>query len=149
MAPMAHAESVDDRFTHISPKYSPGGGEFVHGQGYGKLLMRVMIFGATPQQGIHYFPEGTDLLFAILYSGGYSDQTRLNGITLRRQGVPELMEVNLEDLIEDGMGVPKLADGDIINVPYSWRRDYQQFTLLSQVFTGLSTLLLAFVAIRR
>src|SRR4051812_47979408 len=119
---VARAESVDEEYTHISPKHSPGGGEFVHGQGYGKMLMRLLMFGSIPQQGIHYVPEGTDLLFALLYAGGYGDSTKLTNLTIRRKGIPELIHVDMESIIEEGGAIPKLKDGDIINVPYNWRR---------------------------
>jgi hypothetical protein len=143
----AGAESVDDRFTQISPKHTLGGGEYIHGTGYGKILMRVMIFGAVPQQGIHYVPEGTDLLFALLYAGGYGSDTKLNGITIRRRGIQELLEIDLEDLLEEGKSVPKLADGDVINVPFNWRKDYQDFGYLTTVFTALTGLVISVVAL--
>ncbi|RAV23900.1 hypothetical protein DQE84_18485, partial [Staphylococcus warneri] len=81
-----------------------------------------LIFGSVPVQGIHYMPEGTDLLFAILYAGGYGEMSSLNGITIRRRNQRALIEVDLEDLIEDGRPIPKLADGDIISVPFNWRK---------------------------
>src|SRR4051794_9266079 len=93
--PGLRAESVDDRFTQISPKHAPGAGEYVHGQGYGKILIRVMMFGAVPQQGVHYVPEGTDLLFGLIYAGGSADNAKLNGVTIRRRGIQELLEVDL------------------------------------------------------
>ena len=144
-----HAESVDDRFTQITPSHSLGAGEFIHGQGYGKILMRVMLFGAVPQQGIHYVPEGTDLLFALLYAGGYAETTKLNGITVRRRGIQELLEIDLEELIEEGKSIPKLADGDVVNVPYNWRKDYQEFTFFSTVLTSLTSVVAVIIALRR
>ncbi|MBY0370173.1 hypothetical protein K2X33_05765 [bacterium] len=148
-AGLLHAESVDEEFTHISPRHSPGTGEYVHGQGYGKILIRLLMFGAIPQQGIHYVPEGTDLLFALLYAGGYGDSTKLNGITIRRRNVPELIEVNLEGLIEEGGAIPKLTDGDIINVPHNWRRDYQEFIFFTSIFTSLTSLVLSITLLAR
>lgn len=144
---LAFGEAVDDQFTQITPKHSPGSGEFVHGQGYGKILMRVMVFGSVPQQGIHYVPEGTDLLFAILYAGGYGETTKLNGITIRRRNVKDLIEVDLEDLIADGRTIPKLLDGDIVSVPFNWKKDYQEFIFLTSIFTSLTSLVLAVVAL--
>jgi len=143
---ICRGESIDDKLPQISPDYSPGAGEFIHGSGYGKLLMRVMMFGAT-QQGIHYFPEGTDLLFAILYTGGYGDNTKLNGLSIRRRGVRHLIEVDLEDLIEVGKPIPKLVDGDIVNVPFSWRKYYGEMMFYVSVFSTLSALLLSVVAL--
>ncbi|MFM8270644.1 MAG: hypothetical protein ACKN9V_10695, partial [Pseudomonadota bacterium] len=96
------AESVEDKFAQISPTHQPGSGEFVHGQGYGKILIRVLMFGAIPQQGVHYVPEGTDLLFSILYAGGYADNTKLNAVTIRRRGQEDLIEVDLQDLMKNG-----------------------------------------------
>lgn len=148
-APVLRAESVDEEFTHISPKHSPGSGEFVHGQGYGKILMRVLMFGAIPQQGIHYVPEGTDLLFALLYAGGYGDSTKLNGITIRRKNMPELIEIDLENLIEEGASIPKLKDGDIINIPHNWRRDYQEFVFFTGILTSLTSLVVAITLLSR
>jgi hypothetical protein len=143
------AESVDEEFTHISPKHSPGGGEFVHGQGYGKILVRVLMFGAIPQQGIHYVPEGTDMLFGILYAGGYGDNTKMNNITVRRKGVPELIHVDLESIIEEGAAIPKLKDGDIVNVPYNWRRDYQEFMFFTSIFSSLTGLVISLAFLTR
>jgi hypothetical protein len=143
------AESVEDEFAQISPQHSPGTGEFVHGQGYGKILIRTMVFGAVPQQGVHYVPEGTDLLFALLYAGGHNDQTDLSGITIRRRGVKEIIEIDLEDLIEEGHSIPRLKDGDIINVPHNWRRDYQEFMFFTGMLTGLSGLVLSIAILSR
>lgn len=143
----AHAEAVDDKFTQISPQSTRGADEFIHGAGYGKILMRVMVFGAVPRQGIHYFPEGTDLLFALLYAGGYQETTKLNGITIRRRNSRELLTVNLEDLIEDGLPIPKLVDGDVVNVPFNWRKSYQEVLFYTSVITTLGTLLIGVAAI--
>ncbi len=143
------AEAVDEEFMHISPKHSPGSGEYVHGQGYGKILMRVLMFGAIPQQGVHYVPEGTDLFFAILYAGGYGDSTKLNGITIRRKGVSDLIEVDLENIVEEGGSIPKLKDGDIINVPYNWRRDYQEFLFFTSIFSSLTGLIISVALLTR
>lgn len=148
-ASVARAESIDEDFTHISPKHSPGSGEYVHGQGYGKILMRVLMFGSVPQQGVHYVPEGTDLLFAILYAGGYGDSTKLNAITIRRKGVSEIMEIDLENMIEEGSPIPKLKDGDIINVPHNWRRDYQEFLFFTGIFSSLTGLILSVALLTR
>jgi hypothetical protein len=145
---VVRAESVDDRFTQITPSHSPGAGEYIHGQGYGKILVRVMLFGAVPQQGIHYVPEGTDILFALLYAGGYGEMTKLNGITIRRRGVQELLEIDLEDLIEEGKTIPKLADGDVVNVPYNWKKDYQEFQFFTTLLTSITSLV-ALVAVLR
>lgn len=143
------AESLDDKFTQIPPNHTPGSGEYVHGTGYGKLLMRVNIYGAIPQQGIHYFPEGTDLMFAISYAGGYTDMTKLNGIKIRRRNVQELINVDLEDLIADGEKVPKLLDGDVISVPYNWRRDMQTITTFTGFISGMTGFVLAMIALAK
>lgn len=143
------AESLEDKFTQIPPNHAPGSGEFVHGTGYGKLLMRVNMYGAIPQQGIHYFPEGTDLMFAISYAGGYTDATKLNGIKIRRRNVKELMTVDLEDLIEDGEKVPKLLDGDVISIPYNWRRDMQTITVFTGFISGMTGFVLAMIALAK
>ncbi len=143
------AESIDDKFTQIPPNHSPGAGEFVHGTGYGKLLMRVMLFGSVSQQGIHYFPEGTDLLFAMLYAGGYTDNTKLNGIQIRRRNVKDLIAVNLEDLIADGEKVPKLFDGDVVSVPYNWRRDMLTITVFTGFITAMTGFALSMIALSK
>lgn len=143
------AEAVDDKNTQITPTQTLGGGEFIHGQGYGKILVRVMMFGAVPQQGVHYVPEGTDLLFGILYAGGYNDSTKLNGITIRRRGQKDLIKVNLQDLIEDGAPIPKLADGDILNVPFNWRRDMATIGLLTGFLTAMTGFSLSLIALSK
>ncbi len=143
------AESIDDEFTHISPKHSPGAGEFVHGQGYNKILSRILMFGAIPQQGVHYVPEGTDLLFAILYAGGYSPETKLNRISIRRKHMSETIEVNLEELIEEGGAIPKLKDGDIVNVPFNWRNDYKEFLFFTSIFTSITGLVISIALLSR
>lgn len=142
-------EAIDDKFTQISPMHSPGSGEYTHGQGYGKLLMRVMMMGAVPQQGVHYYPEGTDLVFAIIYAGGHGDNTKLNGITIRRRGVPELIEVELEELIEEGSKIPKLMDGDIVQIPFSWRKDIATIGLITGFVTAMTGFALSIVALGR
>lgn len=146
---LVFGEAVDDQFTQISPKHTPGQGEFVHGQGYGKILIRVTMLGSVPQQAVHYVPEGTDLLFGILYAGGYGETTKLNGITIKRRGVKELMVVDLQDLIEDGKPIPKLLDGDLVNVPFNWKKDYQEFIFLTSIVTSLTSLVLAVVALTK
>lgn len=147
LPPACFAESINEGFTDIAPGQNPGSGEFVHGRGYGKVLMRVLMFGAVPRQGIHYMPEGTDLLFAMLYGGGYGDETQLNGITIRRRNIQELIEVDLEDLVESGEPVPRLYDGDVVNVPYNWKKSYQEFSFVAQLFVSLTSLVLSIVAL--
>lgn len=149
MPSFSFAESVDEEFTQISPKHSPGSGEYVHGQGYGKILMRVLMFGSVPQQGIHYMPEGTDLLFAILYAGGYGEATKLNGISIRRRGMYETVEVDLERIIEQGGSIPKLRDGDIVNVPFNWRSDYKEFLFFTSIFTSITGLIVSVALLSR
>ncbi len=148
LAPMAaYAEAVDDKFTQISPQSRGGGDEQIHGAGYGKILMRVMVFGAVPRQGIHYFPEGTDLLFALLYAGGYQDTTKLNGITIRRRNAKELINIDLEDLVADGLPIPKLVDGDVVTIPFNWRKGYQEVLFYTSVISTIGTLLIGVAAI--
>jgi len=148
-SPHLQAESVEDKFAQISPTHQQGAGEFIHGQGYGKILIRVLVFGAVPQQGVHYVPEGTDLLFSILYAGGYADNSKLNGITIRRRGQQELMEVDLQDLMKDGGRIPKLQDGDIIRVPYNWRRDIQTISLITSFMAAMTGFTLSLIALSR
>ena len=142
-------EAVSDKSSAISPKHVPGAGEFVHGQGYGKLLMRVLVFGAIPVQGIHYVPEGTDLIFAIMYAGGYGDFSSLNGITIRRRGVEDQIDVALEDLIEDGEPIPKLTDGDIVTVPFNWKKDLQTILTVTGFIASITGLTVALLALTK
>lgn len=141
------AESVDDQFTEISPSFKVGTGEFVHGQSYGKLLMRILILGAVPQQGIHYMPEGTDLMFGIIYAGGKADYTKMSSITIRRRGQKELLDIDLENLITDGKSIPKLVDGDIVDVGYNWRKGAQDIIFWTGLFTTLTGVLFATIEI--
>lgn len=145
---IARGEAVSDQRSAISPKHMPGAGEFVHGQGYGKLLIRLLIFGAIPVQGIHYVPEGTDLIFAIMYAGGYGDFADLNQITIRRRGFAELMDVELEELIKDGKPIPKLADGDVITVPFNWKKDLQTVLTITGFVSALTGLTLSILALK-
>lgn len=149
VASVARGEAVSDRSSAISPKHMPGAGEFVHGQGYGKLLVRLLIFGSVPVQGIHYVPEGTDLVFAIMYAGGYGEFSNLDGITIRRRNVPDLIDVDLEDLIEDGKTIPKMADGDIVTVPFNWRKDFQTVLTITGFVSSLTGFALSLVALSR
>jgi hypothetical protein len=142
-------ESVDDKLTQITPTQSLGAGEFIHGQGYGKILIRVMMFGAIPQQGIHYYPEGTDLLFAILYAGGYSETSKLNGIKIRRRGEKERIDIDLQDLIDDGDKIPKLMDGDVVDIPYNWRRDAATFAAVTGFLTAITGFTLSVIALSK
>lgn len=143
------AEAIDDKYTQITPTHSPGSGEFVHGQGYGKILVRVMLLGAVPSQGVHYVPEGTDLLFAIIYAGGYGEMTKLNGISIRRRTSRELIEVDLEDLIEDGKPIPKLIDGDVVQIPFNWRKDINTISLITGFITAMTGFTLSLVALAK
>jgi hypothetical protein len=143
------AESIDDKFAQISPTQQPGVGEFVHGQGYGKILIRVLVFGSIAQQGVHYVPEGTDLLFAVLYAGGYSETSKLNGITIRRRGQQELITVDLQDAINDGEKIPKLQDGDVVTVPFNWRRDIQTISLVTGFLAALTGFTISLIALSR
>lgn len=145
----ARAEAVSESFSTISPIQGGGGGEFVHGQKQGKLLMRVLIFGSVPVQGIHFVPEGTDLLFAVLYAGGYTDASKLDNVSIRRKNVRNLIEVDLEDLIEEGRSIPILLDGDIVTVPFNWRRDINTITLITSFVSSMTAFTLSLVALIR
>ncbi len=144
-----YGEAISDKGSAISPKHIPGAGEFVHGQGYGKLLMRVLVVGSVPVQGIHYVPEGTDLMFAIMYAGGVGEFSKLNGITIRRREQKDLIKVDLEDLIADGEGIPKLADGDVIAVPFNWRKNLQTYLTITGFLTAITSLTLSIVALQK
>lgn len=141
---VVRAEAVDDKISSAANN----DGAFIHGKG-GKVLMRILIFGAIPKQGVHYMPEGTDLLFGILYAGGYGEESKLNGISIRRRRVAELIQVDLEDVIADGNEIPRLQDGDIVNVPFNWRKTYQDFTFFTGLITAVSSLIISIVALRR
>lgn len=143
------AESIEDKFAQISPTHQPGAGEFVHGQGYGKILIRVLMFGSIPQQGVHYVPEGTDLLFAILYAGGYNDTSKLNGVTIRRRGQADLIEVDLQDSVKDGEKIPRLQDGDVVTVPFNWRRDIQTISLITGFMAAMTGFTLSLIALSK
>ena len=143
------AESVDDKYTQIVPSHTPGAGEYTHGQGYGKILVRVLMFGAVPTQGVHYVPEGTDLLFGILYCGGYADATKLNGIQIRRRAQKDLIMVNLEALIADGDKIPKLMDGDIVTVPFNWRKDITTIGLVTGFIAAMTGFTLSLIALSK
>lgn len=145
----AYPEAMDDKMTNIVPGRSLGGGEYVHGAGYGKILMRIMMFGSIGQQGVHYMPEGTDLLFAMLFSGGYTEQSKIDKITIRRRGQVELIKINLEELMETGEKIPKLNDGDIINIPYNWRKDVSTIGLITGFITAMTGFALSLVALTR
>ncbi len=141
---VARAEAVDDKISSALNN----DGAFIHGKG-GKVLMRILLFGSVPKQGVHYMPEGTDLLFGILYAGGYGEESKLNGISIRRRRVAELITVDLEDVIADGKEIPKLQDGDIVNVPFNWRKTYQDFQFFATLITAISTLIISIVALKR
>lgn len=137
-------------FTYIAPNEQvAGSGEFVHGAGRGKLLVRVLMLGSIDQQGIHYFPENTNLLDAVLLAGGIDDTTKLNGVTIRRKGKQELMEVYLEDLMEDGEPIPFLVDGDVVNLPWNWRKDIGNITLVTGFISSITAFTLAMIALAK
>ena len=150
LAPLSvHAESLSDKTSAISPRTVPGSGEFVHGQGYGKLLIRTLWLGSIPAQGIHYVPEGTDLVFALMYAGGVSELSNLGEITIRRRGHEELISVDLEELIEEGKPVPKMVDGDVITVPFNWRKDMQTILTITSFITSITGLTLSLIALTK
>ena len=72
-----------------------------------------------------------------------------NGITIRRKGVKEMLEVNLEDLIEDGKKIPRLQDVDIINVPFNWRRDVSTIKLITTFVSAMTGFTLSLIALTR
>ncbi len=145
----AYSEAMDDKNTNIVPGRTLGGGEYVHGAGYGKILMRVMMFGAIGSQGVHYMPEGTDILFAMLFAGGYSEQSKIDKITVRRRGQAELIKVDLEDLMDTGDKIPKLADGDIVTIPFNWRKDVSTISMITGFITAMTGFALSLVALTR
>lgn len=145
-APIARSEAIDDSLTNTGTSGDTG---FIHGKGYGKVLMRILMFGSIPKQGVHYMPEGTDLLFGILYAGGYGEESKLNGITIRRRKVQKLIEIDLEDVIADGQEIPKLQDGDIINVPFNWRKTYQELSFFVSLISAVSSLIISIVALNK
>lgn len=137
-------------YTHISPGRAGGGsGEYVHGANHGKLLIRVLMLGALENQGIHYYPEQTNLLDAILYTGGMGETTKLNGITIRRKHVEDRIEIDLEDLIEDGDPIPTLEDGDVVTIPWNWRRDIGTITLITGFVSSITAFTLSMIALAR
>ncbi|MCB0403729.1 MAG: hypothetical protein KDD51_03020 [Bdellovibrionales bacterium] len=137
-------------FTYIAPNEQvAGSGEFVHGAGRGKLLVRVLMLGSIDQQGIHYFPENTNLLDAVLLAGGIDDTSKLNGITIRRKGKQELIDVALEDLLEDGEAIPFLVDGDVVNIPWNWRKDIGNITLVTGFISSITAFTLAMIALAK
>lgn len=149
VVPSVNADSLNQAFSTTTPGFVGGGGEFVHGQNSGKILIRVLVFGSVPNQGIHYVPENTDLLFGLLYAGGYQQTSSLNGITIRRRNVKDLMEIDLEDIIEEGKPVPKLLDGDVITIPYNWRRDIDTITLVTGFVSSMTAFTLSIIALTR
>ena len=141
----AFGEAIDDTFA--LPQDQETGK--IHGAKTGKPLIRILMFGAIPAQGIHFVPEGTDLLFAILYAGGYTDRSKLNGISIRRRGLERVLEVDLEDSLAAGDVIPKLRDGDIVNVPYNWRKSFEEFQFITNLVFSLSTFILSIVAVTK
>ena len=146
---VAMGESVDDRFSQISPRHNPGAGEFVHGQGYGKILIRLTVFGAVAVQGVHYVPEGTDLVFALVYAGGYTDETKLSAISIRRRETKEPLSVDLEEIMQEGKSVPKLQDGDVITVPFNWKKDMATFLTVTGFVTSITGLIVSVIALTK
>ncbi len=143
-----YGEDVKD--TRITPTQQIISGEHFHGSIIqGKLLIKVMMFGAVPTQGIHYVHEGTDILSAMLYAGGYDDTSKITGITIRRKNHKQLIRVNLEDLIENGDEAPKLMDDDIVTVPFNWRRDISTISLITGFITSITGFTLALIALVR
>jgi len=114
----------------------------------GKLMMRVTLMGAV-SQGIHYFPEDSDLLAALMYVGGYTEEADLDDIAIRRKGQKELIYVDLEALVEDGDPIPKLKDGDIVTVDWNWKKDLELYYTVTSFVTSITAFTLALVAVSR
>ncbi len=144
---VAYGESVSQRYSALNPTSLMGQGEFVHGQEYGKLLIQVTIVGAIGQQGIHHVPEGTDLLFALLYAGGATPTTDLTNIVIRRRHQSNLLKVNLDESINEGNVIPVLRDGDIVKVSYSWKQDISTVMMVTSLLSVLSALTFASAAV--
>lgn len=146
--PEETAPSVRD--TRITPTQGVISGEFYHGSILtGKLLIKVLMFGAVPQQGIHYVHEGTDIMSALLYAGGYSEQSKINAITIRRKHSKKLIKIDLEEILEDGLESIKLQDDDIITVPYNWRKDIATISLITGFISSMTGFTLAILAITK
>jgi len=142
-------EAVDDKFSQISPRHNPGAGEFVHGQGYGKILVRLTIFGAVKEQGVHYVPEGTDLVFALVYAGGYTDQSKLDRISIRRRNLREPLYADLDEIMSEGNPVPKLQDGDVITVPFNWKKDLATMLTVTGFVTSVTGFVVSVIALTK
>jgi len=137
----------DKKFSHATPGEAAGEGQFIHGAKPGVLLIRVHILGAVSQQGIHYFPEKVNMLDALLYAGGLSATTKLDGILVRRKGRKELIEIDLEELIEDGGEIPILKDGDVVQIPWNWRRDIATISLITGFLASMTAFTLSIIAL--
>jgi len=85
----------------------------------------------------------------MVYAGGLTDTTKLNGIKIRRRNVKDLISVDLEDLIADGEKVPKLYDGDVVSVPYNWRRDMTTITTFTGFIAAMTGFALSMVALSK
>lgn len=124
-------------------------GQFIHPGKPGQLLIRVHMLGSLTQQGIHYFPEGTDILDALLYAGGVMDTTKIDSIQIRRNGVKDIVEMDLTEIIEDGREIPKVNDGDIVNVPFNWRRDISTISLIAGFLTAATGFIVSVIALNK
>jgi len=134
---------------YATPGEATADGMYIHGAKPGILLIRVHVLGAIAQQGIHYYPENVDLLDAMLYAGGMGETTNLNDIEIRRRNVEELIEIDLENLIEDGDKIPILKDGDIVKVSYNWRRDISTIGIITGFFASMTSFTLTLIALTR
>ena len=61
----------------------------------------------------------------------------------------ETIEVDLEKIIEEGGSIPKLRDGDIVNVPFNWRSDYKEFLFFTSIFTSITGLIVSVALLTR
>jgi hypothetical protein len=118
------------------------GHDYISGAQAGDVLIKVNLWGAVHQPGIHSIPAKTDLLTLLSYAGGPTDKAILDEVTIKRDlgSSRKLIRVDMEALVKGSSHHHiDLAPNDVIVVP-------AKDPLISQdtlAVVGLSSLILS------
>lgn len=92
---------------------------------------KVFVLGQVNRPGLQELRESITLLEAVARAEGFTDQAKLRNVFVVRGGVsaPELIAVNVEDLLERGNLTSDLVlrNGDIVYVPRKFIADLKEF----------------------
>ena len=122
--------------------------EFFVGKDFGRPLISVNLISGVSKPGVYHVPVDTDMVELIAYAGGTVERAAVDEISIRRQiGRKVTVEkVNLQRSFRLGEELPRMLDGDSVQVPVnqSVDRTLVWVLILSGILSaGLSATLIA------